>query len=137
MVTMLRSMRSRGIERYPAQAWCDKKNHGEEYPYGGSWRLPTFHEYTFIMGNKGARVSKINDALRETGGTPLNTGDYYWMCDEDYEGHVKIKDNETDYDRENRAVIGTPMRTTTTTKERWIKKNSHYVRAIKYIYYEN
>ena len=135
-VAMLQSMKSKGIERYPAQAWCDKKNHGEEFPYGGSWRLPTFHEYVIIMGDNGSRVSSINNLLRQMGGMPLRTGDYYWLCDEDYEGHVKIKDKETDYDCENRAVIVTPMRSSTSTKERWIKKNSHYVRAIKYIYYE-
>lgn len=135
-VAMLQTMKARGIDRYPAQAWCDRKNHDEEHPQGSSWRLPTYWEMVIIFGASGARVEKINTALRNIGGTPLTGSNYYWSCAEDFEGYAKINNVSTDYDRENRAVISTPMRTTTSTKDRWMKKNSHYVRAIKYIYYE-
>lgn len=136
-VAMLQTMKSRGIERYPAQAWCDRKNNGEKYPQGGSWRLPTYWELVTIFGANGANVGKINSAMQGIGGTPLTTDYMYWSCAEDYDDYIKITNVTSDYDCLNRAVISTPARTTTSTKERWLKKNSHYVRAIKYIYYED
>lgn len=135
-VAMHQTMKARGISHYPAQAWCDKKNYEEKYSRAGSWRLPTYHEWVIILGSKGARVSSINKAMINVGGKPLDNEQMYWSCDEDYEGHVKINDVTSDYDSENRAVITSPLRTTYSTKERWLKKNMHYVRAIKYIYYE-
>lgn len=135
-VAMLQTMKSRGIERYPAQAWCDRKNGGERYPSGGSWRLPTYWEMVVILGSGGANVTRMNTALKGIGGTPLEA-DYYWTCDEDYGNRIKINGVTSDYDSENRAVITSPQHSTTSTKERWLKKNSHYVRAIKYIYYED
>ena len=53
-----------------------------------------------------------------------------------YTDYITIKGKETDYDAENRAVILTPQKTTSGVKDRWLKKNSHYVRAVKYIYYD-
>ena len=136
-VAMLQTMKSRGIERYPAQAWCNHKNHSEKYPQGGSWHLPTYHELVIIFGNGGANVKKINAALQSIGGTPLTSDALYWSCTEDYDGYAKINNVTSDYNSQDRAVVSTPSRTTTSTKERWLKKNSHYVRAIKYIYYED
>lgn len=136
-VAMHQTMKSRGINRFPAQAWCDSKNHEEEHPRAGSWRLPTHREWTFILGSGGANVNKINTALSNIGGIPLDEDRKYWCCDEDYEGHIKINNVTSDYDSQNRAVITSPLRTTFSTKERWLKKNKYYVRAIKYIYYED
>ncbi|MBP5479128.1 MAG: hypothetical protein J6Y15_07190 [Bacteroidaceae bacterium] len=135
-IAMLQTMKARGIDRFPAQAWCNQKNHDERYPQGGSWHLPTYWELVLIFGNKGARVSNINKALQSIGGTVLSLDNMYWSCTEDYEGYAKISDITSDYDSENRSVITSPARTTYSTKERWMKKNSHYVRAIKYVYYE-
>jgi hypothetical protein len=136
-VAMHQTMKARRINRYPAQAWCDMKNQKEDYSRGGSWRLPTHYEWTLILGAKGAKVNNINTAMLNIGGTPLNEDFKYWCCDEDYEGHIKITDVTSDYDSQNRAVITSPLRTTFSTKERWLKKNKYYVRAIKYIYYED
>lgn len=136
-VAMLQTMKARGIERFPAQAWCDQKNHGEKYPRGGSWRLPSYYEIFNIFGAKGSKVSNLNSALLNIGGTPLTLDNMYWSCTEDYEGYAKINDVTTDYDSESRAIIVSPKISTYATKERWIKKNRHFVRAIKYIYYEN
>lgn len=136
-VAMLQTMKARDINRYPAQAWCDRKNQEEDNPRGGSWRLPTYKEWTLILGSKGAKVSLINSAMSGIGGTLLKENQMYWCCDEDYEGHIKITDVTSDYDSQNRAVITSPLRSTYSTKERWLKKNKHYVRAIKYIYYED
>ena len=136
-IAMLQTMKSRGIDKYPAQAWCNQKDRGEKYPQGSSWHLPTYWELVIIFGDKGASVDKINKALTDIGGTPLTSGSMYWSCTEDYEGYAKIRDVVSDYDSENRAVITSPARSTYSTKERWIKKNSHNVRAIKYVYYEN
>ena len=135
-IAMLQTMKARGIERFPAQAWCDQKNHGERYPQGGSWHLPTYWELVLIFGEKGARVSSLNKALQSVGGTVLSLDNMYWSCTEDYKGYVTITNVISDYDSENRSVITSPARTTYSTKERWMKKYSHYVRAIKYVYYE-
>ena len=136
-VAMLQAMKSRGIERYPAQAWCDRKNNGEKNPQGGSWHLPTYFELVIIFGYGGANVSKINSAFQGIGGTPLTPDALYWSCTEDYEGYAKINNVMSDYSSQDRAIVSTPSRTTTSTKERWLKKYSHFVRAIKYIYYED
>ena len=135
-VAMHQLMKAKGIERYPAQNWCDKKNGGKEYSYAGSWRLPSFKELKDIFGANGAYVGRIQSSLKNIGGTLLNTENMYWTCTEDYIDYVTIKDLETDYDPENRAVITSCLIATLGTKDRWIKKNKHYVRAIKYVYYK-
>lgn len=134
-VAMHQLMKAKGIERYPAQNWCDKKNGGKEYSYAGSWRLPSNNELYVIFG-EGANVGRIQSSLKNIGGTLLSTEKLYWTCTEDYIDYITIKDLETDYDPENRAVITSCLIETLGTKDRWIKKNKHYVRAIKYVYYK-
>ena len=131
-VAMHQAMKARGINRYPAQAWCDQKNGGEKYARAGSWRLPSYYEWGLIIN----RLSKINTAMTEMGGTPLDDSHHYWVCDEDYVGRIKINGTTSDYDCENRAVVTSPTKSTYGNKDRWLKKNKYYVRAIKYIYYE-
>ena len=131
-VVMHQAMKARGINRYPAQAWCDRKNVGEDYPRAGSWRLPTYYEWRLFIN----RHANINIALEGVGGTLLKDDEKYWMCNEDYKGYIKIKNAESDYDTENRAVISSPSNSSYSNKDRWLKKNKYYVRAIKYIYYE-
>lgn len=138
-VAMLQIMRSKGIERFPAQNWCDMKNMEEELPRAGSWRLPTFHELELIFGEQGANVGKLNLALRSIGGEDIRTGedDRYWTCAEDLNGYIVFTNNtESDYEPENRAVVTSSNFTAYVYKDRWVKKNKNYVRAIKYIYYE-
>ncbi len=133
-IAMLNIMLEKGIEKYPAMNWCYKKDSAATSPYGGSWHLPSnsnFHDITQYSEYK-----KLNKALTDIGGTPLNEDNFYWTCCEDYTDYITIKGQESDYDAENRAVISTPQKTTTGIKDRWLKKNSYYVRAVKYIYYE-
>lgn len=126
---MQQSMKSMGINRFPAQHWCDLKNQGDSYPSASSWRLPTVYEWLRIIENAG-----LNDALVSIGGTPLDNSHYYWTCTEDIEGYISFDDSTT-YDRENRAVIANTIAQTTYDKDYWLKKNKHHVRAIKYVYY--
>ena len=85
---------------------------------------------------EGANVGRIQSSLKNIGGTLLSTEKLYWTCTEDYIDYIIIQDLETDYDPENRAVITSCLNATFGTKDRWIKKNKHYVRAIKYVYYK-
>ena len=135
-VAMHQEMMSLGVEKFPSQNWCNQKNKGEKYPRAGSWRLPTKKEYDFIFGDGGAKVEKLNNALRSVGAITIKTENFYWTCVEDYDGYVSIKDLESDYDPENRAIIMTCNNTTQGYKDRWLKTNRYYVRAIKYIYYK-
>ena len=133
-VAVLQSMKSRGIDRFPAQAWCDQKNQSEPYPRGGSWRLPTYDEFKKIF-KSGNNLSDINNALFAIGGTTVNEEYFYWTCVEDFDGYITIEQQTLDYDKENRAILSTPTNSTFSNKDRWIKKNKYNVRAIKYIYY--
>lgn len=142
-VAIHQAMHAAGIDRYPAQAWCDKKNTGEPHPRGGSWRLPSYYEWRLIMNldntyswNKPA-LAEINKALELTGGTPLNADHIYWTCTEDFDGYLTFKEHEADYDQQNRAVIVSPEGKSYSNKDRWIKKNNYYVRAIKYVYFKS
>lgn len=129
---MLQSMKSMGINRFPAQQWCDSKNQGDPYPNAASWRLPTLFEWLMIIENTG-----LNDALTSMGGTPLDESHYYWTCSEDIKDYTPVFDSATTYDKENRAIICNPTYNTYHNKDYWLKKNKHYVRAIKYVYYDN
>lgn len=137
---MLQCMKSIGIERFPAQKWCDEKNNGEQYPDAGSWRLPTYEEFKNIF-DKGESVGVINRALRKIGGTQVDTNELYWTCVEDFDNYINITSGNTtlntDYDKENRAVLTSPKNTVYSNKDRWLKKNKYRVRAIKYIYLAN
>ena len=130
---MQQSMKSMGISRFPAQQWCDEKNHGEPYPSAASWRLPTLYEWVLITKNTG-----LNAALLSIGGTPLDDNNYYWTCTEDIDGYVShITDSLSVSDQENRAIPVNPSRYTYDNSDYWIKKNKYHVRAIKYVYYKN
>jgi len=136
-LSMLQSMKSAGIEHFPAQAWCDRMNGGEKYPRAGSWRLPTDYEFQDVFGAKGDKVTALNNALRNVGGTPVSTDNIYWTCVEDVDDYIHIADKVLDYDPANRAVPVSPKRSSFDNKDRWLKKNKYYVRAIKYVYYRD
>lgn len=133
-IIMLQSMSSRGMNRYPAQNWCFKKNGSREIS-SGSWRLPTSHELLLVFGSNGNNVKKLNQALKLTGGKLVDDSQLYWTCIEDYDGYITVDDLKLDYDQANRAILTTPLHSTFSDKDRWLKKNKYYVRAIKYIYY--
>lgn len=126
---MLQSMKSMGINRFPAQQWCDRKNQGDPYPNAASWRLPSCEEFYTIMGNTG-----LNDALISMGGTPLDEDHFYWTCTEDIDNYMQFSSTTTDYDMENRAIHLSPRLNSYINKDYWLKKNKYYVRAIKYVY---
>lgn len=134
-VSIHQAMKSIGIEKFPAQNWCDQKNKPEKYPRAGSWRLPTKRELNLIFGKSGEKVDRLNSALLRSGGYSINKNEYYWTCIEDYDGYIEIDDIVSNYDPENRAFMMTYDNATFGNKDRWIKKNKYYVRAIKYIYY--
>lgn len=133
-IMMLQTMNSKGIERYPAQNWCFNKNKNRDIS-SSSWRLPTYYELLEIFGTSGKNVSYINKSINNYGGTLLNDSHFYWTCIEDYEGYIKVSDLNLDYDQANRAILSSPSISTSGNKDRWLKKNNYYVRAIKYIYY--
>lgn len=133
-ITMLQSMYSRGIERYPAQRWCFAKNHSQEIG-ASSWRLPSYYEMMLIFGTSGKNVAKINQVLSRSGGVLIDDSHLYWTCIEDYENYITVNGHVLDYDQANRAVLTSPHNSTFSNKDRWLKKNHYYVRAIKYIYY--
>ncbi len=135
-IAMLQRMKDMGIERFPAQAWCDQKNQSDPFPYGGSWRLPSYEEFIKIFG-KGNNLAKINNALHTIGGTTIDENNLYWTCVEDIENYITVDHQTIGYDQENRAVISSPDNSTFSDKDRWLKKNQYHVRAIKYIYYYN
>lgn len=134
---ILRNMKAMGIDRFPAQAWCDQKNYKEEIPHTGSWRLPTSYEFKLIFGNHGERLATVNAAIGRAGGTRLDKNKYYWTCIEDYTGYISFPGQTVDYDYKNRAFMTSPNGYTYTNKDLWLKKNANYVRAIKYIYYKD
>ena len=135
-ITMLQSMNSRGMERYPAQNWCFKKNNSNEIS-ASSWHLPSYYELQQIFGSSGKNLSALNHALQVTGGKQIDNSQLYWTCMEDYDGYISVSDLKLDYDQANRAILTSPHISTYANKDRWLKKNKYYVRAIKYIYYYN
>lgn len=131
---MLQCMYSRGIERYPAQKWCFMKNNSSEI-FGSSWRLPTYYELLQIFGTSGKNVSILNQEIKNYGGTIIDNSHFYWTCIEDYKDYISVDNLELDYDQANRAILTSSQISTFSDKDRWLKKNHYFVRAIKYIYY--
>lgn len=133
-LAMLNLTKSKGVEKYPAMAWCDQKNK-KVLPSSSSWRLPTRRELIDIwgIGNK-KDLDKFNSALSDIGGVIVNIENYYWTCNEDYEDYfedVIDKDLEQVADPLNNAIARQPL---SWDKECRLKKSYNYVRAIKYIY---
>lgn len=126
-----------GMENYPAQAWCLKKNGESAIPYSGSWHLPSAYEYKLIFGDNGNRLTSLNNALRKINGTPVDKNKYYWTCLEDFERLIILPNQPNDYDPENRAFMTSPDGHTYSNKDLWLKKNTNHVRAIKYIYFKD
>ena len=133
-IAMLQSMNSLGMSRYPAQNWCFSKNK-DRWISSSSWRLPTYYELRQIFGSTGENVSNLNHALLVTGGELIDDTHFYWTCIEDYDGYIVVGDLNLDYDQANRAILSSPHNSASGDKDRWLKKNKYYVRAIKYIYY--
>lgn len=127
---MMQSMKSIGIDRFPAQRWCDDKNLGDPYPNASSWRLPTLYELQLVFSNK-----ELSSAITQAGGAPLYNNYYYWTCLEDLDNFIIFNNTIPNFDKENRAVISNPKNQAYTDKDYWLKKNKYHVRAIKYIYY--
>lgn len=132
-VAMHQLMHHIGIEKFPAQAWCHKKNVNDKHPWAGSWRLPTISEWMYVNNH----ITDLNTALIKYGGKPLNKNQMYWTCLEDYDQVLEINGevNQT-YDPMNNAVALTPTYKVVDGKNKWLKSNKHNVRAIKYIYYQ-
>lgn len=133
-VAMLHLTRSKGIEKYPAMAWCDQKNKNV-LPSGSSWRLPTRDELIDILGwSYATDIDEINSALSDIGGVTVNKDNYYWTCAEDYEDYIHTvfdKNLEQVADPLNNAIATQPE---SRDKNCRLKKSYNYVRAIKYIY---
>ena len=133
-VAMLSLMKVKGIDKYPAMAWCDKKNNGAA-PYSGSWRLPTKGECIDIWGwGLKLDLEDLNSALVDAGGEPLSLDRYYWTCAEDYENYIyEVFDKDKTYvsDPSNKAIASLLEHR---EKISFLKKKNCYVRAIKYIY---
>ena len=126
-------MNSRGIERYPAQCWCFNKNQSKEIGTS-SWRLPNINELRQIFGTIGKNVPYLNQAIKSYGGTLIDDNRSYWTCIENY-GYTTYSEQDSDYDQANRAITISPHASTSEDKDIRLKKNSYYVRAIRYIYY--
>jgi len=136
-VAMLQAMTSIGIQRYPAQEWCNKMNSKEQLPRAGSWRLPSYYELRLIFGEDGENLQSLNNALNGVGGKLISKNNMYWTCVEDFDNYITINNTVSDYDQDNRAIITSPENTTYGNKDRWLKKNHYFVRAIKYVYYRH
>lgn len=135
-VAMHQAMKAIGIKQFPAQYWCDIKNGENKSPYAGSWRLPTRKELLLIFGQNGEKVDALNSALIKVDGCPISDTGLYWSCVEDFDGLSSFAEIISDYDPENRAIVFSSHNAGYSYKDRWIKKNKYYVRAIKYIYYK-
>lgn len=135
-LSMLQSMKTAGIEHYPAQKWCDDKNCGDPL-YGGSWRLPTYREYSNYI-NK-TNFTNINKALSSLNAPLLTSSFWYWTCNEDTEGFRPSDANLGNllFDSDNRAIPVSPVSTYPGNKDQWVKKFRYHVRAVKTIYYED
>ena len=129
-LSMLQSMQAKGIDRFPAMAWCNRKNGSESLACAGSWRLPTRYELNLIFAN----MKGINDMLADLDGIPIRSGRYYWTCLEDYETSGT---GLSDCDPANRALPVNSSNMSPEDKDYWLKKNQYYVRAIKYLYFRN
>lgn len=117
-IAMLQSMYARGIEKYPAQEWCFKKNKNHEIN-GNGWRLPTWNEMSSVTGED------INKAILSVGGTLINNADgKYWVCQTSEDNYADIYNFH--FKLEGHGI-----------NENNLKKNYNHVRAIKYIYYCN
>ena len=134
-LAMLQSMKARGIEKYPAQAWCDHKNAPNSYPNVSSWRLPSHSEMSMFF-HTDIQLNRLNNYIARYGGDIIQKDEMYWTCVEDFDGYLTINNQTSDYDKENRAIVRTPLNKVYSNKDRWIKKNIYRVRAIKYIYYQ-
>lgn len=136
-VAMLQTMCAIGIDYFPAQAWCYEKNKQEIYPHAGSWRLPSTDEiYTFSQKSSSHLIA-LNKQILKYRGVPLKSNEMYWTCTEDYENYVHFNYSEAHYNASDRAIACTPIYNSIEGKKYWNKSEKHYVRAIKYIYYNN
>lgn len=124
-IAILRCAISLGLEKYPALKWCDDKNHGEKYPTGSSWHLPTDEELECIsvIASYGESVDLHNK--------------YYWTCVEDIKGSSDYGASNANYLPKDRAMPLNLNGDTFSNKDLWIKRNKYYVRAVKYLYYEH
>ena len=132
---MLQNARDNDIHRYPAIYWCDQKNPQDKSASVSSWRLPTRQELRLIFTDKnGYGMSSLNARAEIFGGTSYSLQKRYWTCEED----LMPQDADlNDYDPANRAIPANVNIETPDNKNLWLKKNSYYVRAIKYIYYKS
>lgn len=143
-IGVLQRMIELGIEDFPAQNWCNKKNHNNN-PYTGSWHLPTYHEIRLLMD----RSYGINETISEFGGTIINDTVTHWTCQEDYIGDYYTKVDSTNkygYNPANRALVYPLVKDNPSdrkysnyryySKANWSKTNKYHVRAVKYIYYK-
>lgn len=132
-IGILQTMVKRGIDEFPAQYWCNLKNHGRK-PYAGSWHLPSYYEIKLVSH----RIERINKKLYNMGETPIDTTYMYWTCVEDYNGYFRnlsVSDGEPYYNPNVRAMPCSFILKTYKNKGVWCKKNQFHVRAIKFIYY--
>lgn len=130
---MLQQMEILGLENFPAQEWCARKNNSSSY--SGSWRLPNHQELRYLKN----KVAKINETLMKIGGDLVDENALYWTCVEDIPGVniINMENPEDDelYDPAARAIPLTPKDQTYYDKEKWLKTNEYHVRAIKFVYY--
>lgn len=134
-IAMLLAMASDGIDDYPAQKWCNDKNHGDE-PYAGSWHLPSAVELDTFT--KGGRLEALSAKLELFYGRPLSDEKLYWTCVEDLKGVAGVYPDYVvgqEYDSDNRARCQFLPNSVHKSKDSWYKKERRYVRAIKFIYY--
>lgn len=117
-IAMLQCARALGIEKFPAQKWCDDKNHGEKFVSGSSWHLPTNGEVEYFFG-------RFNTESK-----------YYWSCIEDIQGCDGSTVINGNYLPKDRAMPVNLDGDSFKNKDLWVKRNKYYVRAVKYIYYE-
>lgn len=133
-IGVLQLMQSTGIEKFPAQNWCNLKNHTDVY--AGSWHLPSHYELKTLLLNK---VDEVNYTLQKMGGDLIDENALYWTCVEDYPGYDNIlsstSENNITYSPGNRAIPITPKYKTHSDKDRWLKTIEYRVRAIKFVYY--
>lgn len=117
----------KGIEKYPAFEWCQRKNNSGRMPNINSWILPVNYEYNTTYMYALNDYKTINKYIQDYGGTPLDPNKAYWLADEDknsaephkrkdYAYYFVISDWLSPYEAEKNASLG--------------------VRAIKYIHYE-
>ena len=123
-IAMLHCTKSIGIEKFPAQKWCDDKNYGDKYPSGASWHLPTASEIECFKS-----ISDIDSLLGVN-------NKYYWSCIEDIKGCDGFIIPNENYLPKDRAMPVNLDGETTRNKDLWVKRNKYYVRAVKYIYYK-